>query len=264
MKKNLYTIIVVILLILILITEAKAAIIKNATTVEPFAISEAYIPSEKKDTVSYVVITKNEFVDTYDLETLYTLIELYEKQEKDICEQFPFVCEVTPQITSVLKQIEKDKNKYQRRVDRILYEQRMEEKKKEYPIATECWLMMKEQGWSNQICAGVLGNMMAECGGHTLDLKWNIGSDDYYGLCQWALEFSPNIKNASMQEQMGYLFSDIEKQFNYCGQNLNNFLKLTDVQIAALEFAMYYERCEESNYNVRMVDAITAYNYFME
>ena len=45
-------------------------------------------------------------------------------------------------------------------------------RKEEYPAATEAWLIMKEEfGWSDTVCAGIIGNLMAECGGYwTQDL----------------------------------------------------------------------------------------------
>ena len=49
--------------------------------------------------------------------------------------------------------------------------ERWENKKSQYPEATEVWLFMKEQGWNDYVCAGIMGNLMSETGGHTLNLN---------------------------------------------------------------------------------------------
>lgn len=42
----------------------------------------------------------------------------------------------------------------------------------EYPVATECWFYLKDLGYNDYVCAGIIGNMMAEVGGGTLNLQW--------------------------------------------------------------------------------------------
>lgn len=55
------------------------------------------------------------------------------------------------------------------------------------PVAQQVWDAMKAKGWSDAVCAGIMGNMMAECGGSTLDLNPYCHGDSgtSYGLCQW-------------------------------------------------------------------------------
>jgi hypothetical protein len=67
----------------------------------------------------------------------------------------------------------------------------------EYPVATQVWLFLKEElGYSDAVCAGIIGNMMAECGGHTLNLQWNLYNASYhYGLCQWSSRYYPEMQN---------------------------------------------------------------------
>lgn len=57
----------------------------------------------------------------------------------------------------------------------------------EYPVATYVWLYMKNEfGWSDIVCAGVMGNLMAECGGcWTQDLDWTLNSSSGLGMVQW-------------------------------------------------------------------------------
>ena len=61
----------------------------------------------------------------------------------------------------------------------------------EYPIATQVWLYMKEEfGWSDTVCAGIMGNMMAECGGcWTSDLDWDVSSSSGYGMIHMVVFF---------------------------------------------------------------------------
>ena len=54
------------------------------------------------------------------------------------------------------------------------------EKEAKYPVATYIWRYMKDLGWSDAVCAGIMGNMMAEVGGHTLlIIKWIMVLDIY-------------------------------------------------------------------------------------
>ena len=47
-------------------------------------------------------------------------------------------------------------------------------RKAEYPAATEVWLYLKELGYNDYVCAGIMGNLMAETGGQTLNLEWDL------------------------------------------------------------------------------------------
>ena len=53
----------------------------------------------------------------------------------------------------------------------------------EYPVATYVWQFLDDAGYNDDVIAGIIGNMMVECGGHTLALKPYIYSaDGHYGL----------------------------------------------------------------------------------
>ena len=55
-----------------------------------------------------------------------------------------------------------------------------------YPEAQLIWDTMISWGWAPETCAGIIGNMMAEIGGGTLDLSdWNSNGGCGYGLIQW-------------------------------------------------------------------------------
>lgn len=142
------------------------------------------------------------------------------------------------------------------------------QKEKEYPTATYIWCYFKELGYSNQVCAGILGNIMAEVGGNTLDIQATISGNGYYGMCQWNKAYS-TIWGASLEEQCDYLRDTITYEFDTFGYaykkgfNYSSFLELTDIKNAALAFAKCYERCGSGSYYIRKENAIIAYNYFV-
>ena len=56
----------------------------------------------------------------------------------------------------------------------------------EYPEAQLIWDTMISWVWTAETCAGIIGNMMAEIGGGTLNLSnWNSNDGCGYGLIQW-------------------------------------------------------------------------------
>lgn len=143
-----------------------------------------------------------------------------------------------------------------------------QQKEEEYPVATYIWSYLKDLGYSNQVCAGILGNIMAEVGGQTLDIQYRLTGNGYYGMCQWSKTYS-KVWGASLEEQCNYLRDTIEYEFNTFGQcykkgfNYSQFLAMTDIEKAALAFAKAYERCGSGSYNQRQRNAIVAYNYFV-
>ena len=140
----------------------------------------------------------------------------------------------------------------------------------EYPVATEIWTHLKSFGYSDVVCAGILGNIMAETGGHTMNIQpkiWN-SSGGYYGICQWSLEYNPQLNGVDLTTQLEHLVSSMEYEFNTFGKNYKSdfkyadFLQLTDTKEAALAFAKCYERCSSSTYSKRQKNAIKVYEYF--
>ena len=148
------------------------------------------------------------------------------------------------------------------------------EKSGEYPVATQVWRYMKEElGWNDYVCAGVMGNMMAEVGGQTLNLQpylYGHSGANYYGLCQWSSRYYPSIQGADVDAQLDFLASTVKKELDTYGYLFRNgldyeaFCNLTDAEDAAMAFAKAYERCGSGSYGVRQRNAIKAYNYFVE
>lgn len=146
------------------------------------------------------------------------------------------------------------------------------EKSAQYPVATQVWRYMKEElGWNDYVCAGVMGNMMAEVGGQTLNLQPHLyGHDDssYYGLCQWSKRYYPSVIGASIEGQLDFLRDTVQGQLNTygylyrSGMKYEQFCSLTDAKEAALAFAKAYERCGSGSYGVRQTNAMKALDYF--
>lgn len=157
--------------------------------------------------------------------------------------------------------------------EKLLQEEKMNEwrkKEKEYPTACYIWKYFKDLNYNNYVIAGILGNMMAETGGQTLDIQYKIYSSNkkYYGICQWNVEYYKEVKNASLKEQCEFLCNNIEYEINTFGYKyqenfkFEDFLSLEDAEQAALAFAKSYERCEASSHAQRAQNALVAYEYF--
>ncbi len=146
------------------------------------------------------------------------------------------------------------------------------EKAGDYPVATQVWRYMKEElGWNDYVCAGVMGNLMAEVGGQTLNLNPHLyghSGANYYGICQWSSRYYPSIQGASLEAQLDFLRDTVQKELNTygylfrSGMKYEQFCALTDAEDAALAFAKAYERCGSGSYGVRQSNALKALNYF--
>lgn len=151
---------------------------------------------------------------------------------------------------------------------RRIEEEKWKQKTAEYPAATQIWKYMKNLGWNDYVCAGIMGNLMAEVGGQTLNLRYTASSSDYYGMCQWNKAYSA-VWGADLNGQCDFLRDTIKYEFDTYGFkyqkgfNFNSFLNMTNAQQAALAFAKAYERCGSGSYSIRQQNATKAYNYFV-
>lgn len=253
MKKLLITILLLVLLIMASIVTV------DAETELQFTISEVYIPSEVS---FYIPTSQTDYIYTEDEDLL---LELVDKCEFEIETISWIIYNTASPIKNKVQELEDLKQQYLTQLNWV----RTRPVTTEYPIATECWKIMKGWGWNSAVCAGVLGNMMAETGGQTLNIQYDIGSSSYYGLCQWSLYYSPSVYGMSLQEQLEYLKNGIEYQLNTYGWlyaasfNYKAFSRMTDPAAAALAFSKCYERNTPASYGIRMINAETAYNYFV-
>ena len=130
-----------------------------------------------------------------------------------------------------------------------------------YPNASKVWSFLKEQGYNDYVCAGIMGNLMAEVGGQTLNLDPYLGSY-YYGICQWGGGRKSRLLNnygSSLDAQLEFLAVELPEVIS----TDSSFYSMQNEQQAALYFAQYYERCSSSTYSIRQQNATVAYNYFV-
>lgn len=138
----------------------------------------------------------------------------------------------------------------------------------EHYYAAKVFEFLIQHGYSREVACGIIGNMMVECGGHTLNFNPFVynPSGMYYGLCQWNIGYG--LHGSSFERQLEFLVSNIEREFNVFGKcyqkdfDYESFISLNDVQEAALAFAESYERCCSSSFNARKQAASEAYSYF--
>ena len=144
----------------------------------------------------------------------------------------------------------------------------------EYPTATKVWKYMRQElGWSEAVCAGVMGNIMAECGGQTLNIDPNLydaATGQYYGICQWSAQYNGEVHGTSLDFQLKYLKGTVESEFSTFGYlyggsgfGYESFKQIERPEDVALAFAMCYERCSAKTYYIREENALKAYKYFI-
>lgn len=141
---------------------------------------------------------------------------------------------------------------------------------KDHYYATKVFQYFMQKGFTREAACAIIGNMMIETSGGTLDLKPNIysKSGNYYGLCQWSLKYYPESEELSFEQQLDYLFETMPWEFNTFGWlykkgfGYEDFIKMTDTKEAALAFAKVYERCGPASHELRKEAAEKAYTYF--
>ena len=136
--------------------------------------------------------------------------------------------------------------------------------REEYPVACQVWDYLKgEMGLTDEAAAGILGNMMVECGGMTLDLDPELWYGQYYGLCQWSTHYDPAVAWSGTEFQLDYLRDTIAPILAEAGASYEKLKSMTSVTEAARYFCLWYERpgfCSQR----RLDCAVAAYDYFVE
>jgi hypothetical protein len=144
----------------------------------------------------------------------------------------------------------------------------------EYPVATQVWLYMKnELGYSDIVCAGIMGNMMAECGGcWTSDLDWDVHSSSGFGMIQWLggrkqQLFSIYGNDPSVEDQLNFMRDELYGTDGVTWQvsqsQLDKIMNAETPEECAYAFACYFERCGEGHRAPRRGYARRAYEYFV-
>jgi len=140
----------------------------------------------------------------------------------------------------------------------------------EHYYATKVWEYLRQKGFSQEVTCAIIGNMMIETSGGSLDLKPTVysPSGNYYGLCQWSKKYYPEAHGLSFEQQLEFLLNNIEWEINTFGKcykedfKYKDFLLMDDPVEAALAFAKSYERCGPASYEMRQEAAEKAYEYF--
>ena len=132
-----------------------------------------------------------------------------------------------------------------------------------YNQAQTVWNYLRDLGLNEYVCAGIIGNIMAEVGGQTLDIsRWpQYSQGTYYGICQWAGSRKNRLLNdfgTTLDDQIRFLSVEL---FEVIPKD-NSFYNMQDEKEAALYFAKYYERCSSKYYSIRQTNAAKALAYF--
>lgn len=237
------------------------------------------IKIEENLTVEKIEEFKDENLLSYDIEQLKFLIEDYRRKQWEANEVVESAKKLGwPSDSDPIRSANYEWLNAQRAIEvyteryEVLYEEkgleRWGQKKAEFPSATQVWLYMKELGWNDYVCAGIMGNLMAEVGGQTLNLQYTLCGKNYYGMCQWSRGYS-KIWGAGLTEQCDFLRDTIQYEIDTFGKlyakgfNFNSFLNMSNEKEAALAFAKSYERCNSKHYAIRQKNATKAYDYFV-
>ena len=151
-------------------------------------------------------------------------------------------------------------------------ELRWQERAEEYPEATRVWLYMTQNfGWTDEICAGIMGNIMAEIGGGTLDFSdWN--HDSPYGMFQWLGSRKIELKEIygdepTIEEQLEFMYDELYGTDGVTQQvedwQREKILASTNPKQVAKYFCIWFERPGDSG-TIRQTYASRAYQYFTE
>ena len=146
----------------------------------------------------------------------------------------------------------------------------------EYPEAQLIWDTMISWGWTAETCAGIIGNMMAEIGGGTLNLSnWNSNGGCGYGLIQWTGGRRSTLKGRygsypTIEQQLIFMRDELFGINNTRQQVSSSVLdKIMNTngnespESIAFCFASNYERCASRYRAKRQGYARIAYEYFM-
>lgn len=147
---------------------------------------------------------------------------------------------------------------------KLLHTQLNNNESDEYASITIIWNFLKSIGLNDYVTAGIVGNIMIECGGGTLTIHPDTINtyENAYGICQW--------RGARRERLFQDFGTDIHSQCRFLSVELyelipsdSNFYSMQNEKEAALYFAQYFERCHSDYYAIRQDSATKAYNYFV-
>ena len=286
MKERIISIIITIVMAFILIVSVTAIVSSGECTDPATTISEDYIPSETTSPIEEeVIILENQQVERVEPTTYQEANELWNNAmfRNDaallVYENLLVLgyAENHPAVEMAKRDIEitaEDVAYYEEQVAVLEEQHKWEVRAAEYPVATEVWFYMKnELGFNDIVCAGIMGNMMAECGGcWTSDLNWDANSASGYGMIQWLggrkkQLFSIYGSNPSIENQLDFMKDELYGTNGVTKQvtdsQLNKIMNAESPEECAFAFATYFERCAEGHRSIRRGYARRAYEYFV-
>ena len=170
--------------------------------------------------------------------------------------------------------IENDISYYQEQVDLLEEDYKWELRAQQYPVATEIWLYMKNEfNWPDNVCAGVMGNIMGEVSGGSLKIPTKCDSSGPYGMFQWLGSRKIAIKKlygsqASIEQQLEFMYDELYGSDGVTKQ-VQNWQReaildpTTKCEKNAMAFCKYFERPGGTGL-VRRKYARIAYDYFVD
>ena len=189
--------------------------------------------------------------------------------------EYALLVDVNSSISNELKAVQNELEKVKHELNEAKKENlQWSSKYNQYPAATIAWIYMTEElGWSEVVAAGIIGNMMSECGGQTLELDWDSNGSSGYGLIQWIGERRVSIKEKygetpTVVEQIEFvkdeLYGTNGVTQQVTDQQRDLILNAKSPEQCAVEFARWFERPLSTDYSVRKSNAVKAYAYFCE
>lgn len=170
-------------------------------------------------------------------------------------------------LNDIIKNQEKEIEEYKKEVEDLNTEvakQKQNNVNTENMQSTYVWeYLTSNMGLNNYVAAGIMGNIMAEVGGNTLDISRYscVESGPYFGMCQWAGGRKNRLLNdfgTSIADQCRFLEVELYEVI----PRDNDFYDMQDEKEAALYFAKHYERCNSKYYYIRQVNATNALKHF--
>ena len=257
-KKYLFYSIIILLIIIILFLCWNLFLLQNANTMleNELATKNAEC-TELTDTNIFI---HNELEEVKnDLEKVNNELEAANNELQKVNSEFESAKNELEDTSSELKEVKKENLQWSSKYN-------------QYPTATIAWIYMTEElGWSDVVAAGIMGNMMSECGGQTLALDWDDNGSSGYGLIQWIGSRRTSIKEKygefpTVVEQIEFVKDElygtngVEQQVS--DQQRELILNATSPEQCAAYFAKWFERPASSDYSRRQTNAANAYAYF--
>lgn len=116
------------------------------------------------------------------------------------------------------------------------------EQRTQYPVASAVWQLLREAGIDEIHAAALIGNAMAESGGHTLDLNLYQDVDGFYGIWAMSKLYFPEAVGKGAPGQIEVLLNTLESNIVAGGGSAETWWNITDVRVAAKYFSDYWER----------------------